>query len=94
MCYRNVGNGLNILIYLKKRRLNMVHTDFQEVIKQLSTDEEFRKDLASDSEEIKRKYGMMENGLLAIKTIDPIGIKKEELRPVAWCCTCLAPDQN
>ena len=72
----------------------MAHTDLQEVIKQLSTDEEFRKDLSSDTEEIKRKYGMIENGVLAIKTIDPIGIKKEELRPVAWCCTCSAPDQN
>lgn len=70
----------------------MVHTDFQEALKQLSTDEEYRQALASDSEEMKAKYGMNENGMLAIKSIDPISIQREEFRPVAWCCTCAAPE--
>jgi hypothetical protein len=71
----------------------MVHTDLQEALKQLSTDEKFRKEFAYDCEGMKIKYGMTENGMLAIKSIDAIGIEKEELRPVAFCCcTCLAPE--
>ncbi len=70
----------------------MVHTDLQEALKQLSTDEEFRKELANNSEGMKVKYGMTENGMVAIKSIDAIGIDKEELRPVAFCCTCLAAE--
>ncbi len=70
----------------------MVHADFQEALKQLSTDEEYRKALVSDSGEIKVEYGMNEKGMLAVKSIDPIGIQKEEFRPVAWCCTCYAAE--
>ena len=72
----------------------MVHADLQEAINLLSTDEDYRKALVSDSEEIKTKYGMNEEGMLAIQSIDPISIQKEEIRPVAWCCTCSAPDQG
>ena len=72
----------------------MIHSDFQEALERLSTDDEFREGLASESKEFKSKYGMNEKGMLAIKSIDPIGIQKEEFRPVAWCCTCTAPDQN
>lgn len=65
----------------------MVHADFQEALKQLSTDEEYREALDSNVE-----YGMNEEGLLAIRSIDPISIQKEEFRPVAWCCTCWAAE--
>ncbi len=70
----------------------MVHTDLQEALKQLSSNEEFRKDFANDCEGMNVKYGMTENGLVAIKSIDVIGIEKKELRPVAFCCTCFVAE--
>lgn len=70
----------------------MVHKDLQEEIGRLSTDEEYRKSLVSESERIEVGYGMDKNGMLGIQTIDPIGIVKEELRPVAACCTCFVAE--
>lgn len=70
----------------------MVHTEFQEAIQRLSTDDEFRKTLVSESERIEVGYGMDKNGMLGIQTIDPIGIEKVELRPVAACCTCFVAE--
>lgn len=70
----------------------MVHKDLQEEIERLSTDEEYRKSLVSNSERIEVGYGMDKNGMLGIRSIEPIGIDKEELRPVAACCTCLAAE--
>lgn len=70
----------------------MVHQELQDVIEQLSVNEDFRKSLVSNSERIQPTYGMTENGMVAIKSIDAIGIEKEELRPVAYCCTCYAAE--
>lgn len=70
----------------------MVHTELQEVIEQLSTNNDFRNSFVSDSEKIMVDYGMNEEGMVAIKSIDAVGIEKEELRPVAFCCTCYAAE--
>ncbi len=70
----------------------MAHTELQDVIEQLSTNEEFRNSLVSTSERIQPTYGLTEDGMMAIKSIDAIGIEKEELRPVAYCCTCASPE--
>jgi hypothetical protein len=90
--YGDTKSLKNIIYETKKGGLAMVHTEFQEAIKRLSTDEEYRKSLVSESERIEVGYGMDKNGMLGIQSIDPIGIDKEELRPVAACCTCLAAE--
>ena len=71
----------------------MAHQELQDVIEQLSVNEDFRKSLVSNSERIQPTYGLTENGMVAIKSIDAIGIEKEELRPVAFCCcSCASPE--
>ncbi len=70
----------------------MAHTELQEAIERLTLDEDYRKSLVSDSEKIMVDYGLDEDGMLAIRSVDAIGIQKDHLRPVAICCTCWAAE--
>ncbi len=70
----------------------MAHTELQEAIERLSLDENYRKKLVSDSEKIMVDYGLDENGMLAIQSVEPLGIQRQNIRPVAVCCTCWAAE--
>lgn len=70
----------------------MAHVELQEAIKRFSTDADYRKSLVADSEKIMTDYGLDKNGMLAIQSIKPAGVKKQEMRAIALCCTCWAAE--
>ena len=77
--------------YIGERPM-LSHAELQGAIERLSMDEDYRKALVSDSEKIMVDYGLDKNGMLAIQSVDPIGVQREDLRPVAICCTCFAAE--
>jgi hypothetical protein len=65
----------------------MVHQDFQEVIEQLSTDEDLRKALISNPDEVQSKFGLSKEDMMAMKSYVP-SMESTTPKAVGYCCCC------